>query len=242
MELYRLDRIIGESGTASRSEARRLIATGRVLVDGRPVKQADFKLDPRMSVVRVDGKTISGGGSRYFMLYKPEGVLCATEDRDQKTVLDLLPQPYKNLKLFPVGRLDKDTTGLLLLTNDGDFSHAVTSPKKHVGKRYEFTAEAALGLEDVQALEAGILLKDGTQCLPAKLEIDEDNPFHGFLTVIEGKYHQVKRMLAARSKPIVTLKRLSIGGLTLDPTLQPGELRELTENDLNLIINRNVTK
>ena len=240
--MYRLDRIIGESGAASRSEARRLIAAGRVQVNGRPVTQADFKLDPRISAVSIDGKTISAGGNRYFMLYKPIGVLSATEDRDQKTVLDLLPQAYKNLKLFPVGRLDKDTTGLLLLTNDGDFSHAVASPKKHIGKRYEFVCEAALGLEDVQALEQGLLLKDGTLCLPATLEIDENDPFHGFLTVVEGKYHQVKRMLAARGKPIEALKRLSIGGLILDPTLRPGEFKELTENDLNLIINKKITE
>jgi len=168
--------------------------------------------------------------------------LTATEDRDQKTVLELLPQAYKNLKLFPIGRLDKDTSGLLLLTNDGDFSHAVASPKKHVGKRYEFTCEAAVDFEDVRALEQGVLLKDGTQCLPARLEIDEDDPSHGFVTVVEGKYHQVKRMLAARGKPIKTLKRLSIGGLILDPALLPGEFKELTENDLNLIINRNVTE
>lgn len=239
--MYRLDRIISESGAASRSEARRLITAGRVQVDGRPVTQADFKLDPAQSAVSLDGKALSGG-NRYLMLYKPPGVLSATEDRDQKTVLDLLPAKYKNLRLFPVGRLDKDTTGLLLLTNDGDFCHMVLSPKKQVGKRYEFTTGMPLDLEDVQALNQGLVLRDGTQCLPARLELDGDDPRHGFVTVVEGKYHQVKRMLAAIGKPVKTLKRLSIGGLELDPALKPGEVKELTENDLNRAVNKNVTE
>ena len=175
------------------------------------------------------------------MLYKPEGVVTATEDKAQKTVLDLLPAELKRLKLFPVGRLDKDTTGLLILTNDGDFGHAVTSPKRHIKKLYEFTAEGLLDTEDTEVFEKGIVLKDGTQCLPAHLEIDENDRSHGYITVFEGKYHQVKRMLAARGKPIKTLKRVAVGDLNLDSSLELGQVRELSESEINLVVNKNVT-
>ena len=175
------------------------------------------------------------------MLNKPEGVVTATEDKAQKTVLDLLPAELKRLKLFPVGRLDKDTTGLLILTNDGEFCHAVTSPKRHIKKLYEFTADGLLEPADIEAFKNGIVLKDGTQCLPATLEIDEKNHSHGFVTVFEGKYHQVKRMLASRGKPVISLKRIAAGNLALDASLQPGEVKELTESDLKLIVNKNVT-
>ncbi len=241
MSLFRLDKIISDSGSATRSEARRLIATGRVWVDGKAEKSADLKVDTDVAEIRLDGKIIDGAGLRYFMLYKPEGVVTATEDKTQKTVLDLLPAELKRLKLFPVGRLDKDTTGLLILTNDGDFGHAVTSPKRHIKKLYEFTAQGMLDAEDTEAFKKGIVLKDGTECLPAVLEIDENDRSHGFVTVFEGKYHQVKRMLASRGKPVKTLKRVAVGDLSLDASLQPGELKELSESDINLIVNKNVT-
>ncbi len=241
MSINRLDKIICDAGLATRSEARKLIAGGRVRVDGITVLNPAFKADTEISDISVDGQTVTGG-FRYLMMYKPEGVLSATEDKNQKTVLDLLPQELKKLGLFPVGRLDKDTTGLLILTNDGNFCHAVTSPKRHIKKLYEFIVEHPLDYDDIKAFDRGIILQDGTECLPAILEIDEDDPNHGFVTVFEGKYHQVKRMLASRGKPVRTLKRISVGDLSLDAMLRPGEFKELTKNDLNLVVNKNVTE
>ncbi len=241
MGLTRLDKAICDTGIASRSEARALILSGRVSVDGTTVNAADRKIDTERAELRVDGKLVSGSALRYFLLNKPEGFVTATEDKTKKTVLDLIPQELKRLKLFPVGRLDKDTTGLLILTNDGDFCHKVTSPKKHVSKLYEFSCAGVLDAGDIEAFKNGIELKDGSKCLPSVLEIEEGDPSHGFLTIFEGQYHQVKRMLAARGKPVRSLKRIALGGLKLDPSLAPGELRELTENDINLVVNKNVT-
>lgn len=241
MSINRLDKILSDSGLATRSEARIFIAMGRVRIDGEVATNAALKVDTDKAEVSLDGKTITGG-FRYFMLNKPEGILSATEDRNQKTVLDLLPKEFAKLGLFPVGRLDKDTTGLVILTNDGDFGHFVTSPRHHIKKRYEITVEGLLDYDDIKALESGVVLQDGTQCLPALLEIDESNQSHGFITIFEGKYHQVKRMLASRAKPVRTLRRIAMGELFLDASLGEGEFKELTKNDLNLVVNRNVTK
>lgn len=237
MGLLRLDKIISDNGIATRSEARKLISTGRVSVDGNIVIRADCKIDTENAEICVDGHILNGAKYRYIMLNKPEGVLSATEDRTQKTVLDILSPELFRLKLFPVGRLDKDTTGLLILTNDGEFCHAVTAPKRHIKKRYEFTAEVALTAEDAEEFLSGITLRDGTKCLPAELEIDEANPCHGFVSVFEGKYHQVKRMLASRGKPVAALKRVAIGSLVLDETLGPGEYREMRKNEIKEIFN-----
>jgi len=241
MSLLRLDKIISDSGIATRSEARKLVASGRVWVDGKAQTCADLKIDLENAEIRLDGNVINAASLRYFMLNKPDGVVTATEDRDQKTVLDLLPKELSRLKLFPVGRLDKDTTGLLILTNDGEFCHNVTSPKRHIRKLYEFTAEGILEPDDIEAFRKGIVLKDGTECLPAELEIDEKNPSHGFVTIYEGQYHQVKRMLASRGKHIRSLKRIAVGKLSLDESLEPGKYKELSKSDLNLIVNKNVT-
>lgn len=241
MGLTRLDKAICDAGLASRSEARKLILSGRVSVDGTVVNAADRKIDTECVALRVDGKLISGSAHRYFMLNKPEGFVTATEDKTEKTVLDLLPTELKRLKLFPVGRLDKDTTGFLILTNDGEFCHEVTSPKKHISKLYEFYCSGSLDMGDIEAFEKGVELKDGSKCLPSLLEIDKGDPSHGYLTICEGQYHQVKRMLASRGKPVRALKRIAMGELKLDSNLAPGEFKELTENDLKLIVNKNVT-
>lgn len=241
MAFVRLDKLLAESGTATRSEARRLIMAGRVRVDGLPVTRPEHKLDKALATVTLDGRALRSGFC-YLMLHKPAGVVSATEDREEKTVLDLLPEEYKKRRLFPVGRLDKDTTGLLLLTNDGDFSHAVTAPKREIPKRYEFTAEGSLGSEDVQAFARGLVLRDGSLCQPALLELDGAEKGHGFVTLSEGKYHQVKRMLASRGAPVRSLKRLSVGGLSLDGNLQPGDFRELTDVERNQIFHGNVTE
>lgn len=232
MALTRLDKLLADSGAFSRSEARLCVREGRVAVDGSVVRQPEAKFDSD-AVITVDGEALICTKTRYLMLYKPIGVLSATEDPKQRTVLDLLPEPYSRMGLFPVGRLDKDTTGLLLLTNDGDFAHRVISPKKHVPKIYRAEVEGALDASDVAAFAAGLTLADGTVCLPAALELPE--PGVGRVTVFEGKYHQVKRMFAARGKPVLTLHRERIGALSLDPALPPGGFRELSEVDLKAV-------
>lgn len=229
MALIRLDRIISETGTATRKEAKLLIKSGRVSVDGITALSPDDKADPGLSLICVDGKPIDHKTFRCIMMNKPAGVLSATEDPSQQTVLDLLPEPLRRQGLFPVGRLDKDTTGLLLLTNDGDFSHAVISPKRHVAKVYRAVLDACLDEADVMAFAAGLTLADGTLCMPAELVIAE--PFVGIVTVFEGKYHQVKRMFASRGHHVVALHRLSIGSLVLDETMKPGEYRELSSEE-----------
>ena len=230
MSQMRLDKLLSELGVASRKELRDIIRRGRVSVDGVTVTAPEFKVDPEQSQVCLDGQVLRLQRFRCFMMNKPEGVLSVTEDRKQPTVLDLLPPELKRLGLFPVGRLDKDTEGLLLLTNDGDFAHRVISPKSGVEKRYRAETEGVPDEEDVRAFKEGIVLADGTRCLPAKLEITGESVC--FVTVMEGKYHQVKRMLAARGKPVVRLRRLSVGALTLGESLEPGGIRELTEEDL----------
>ena len=233
MAMTRLDKLLADSGTVSRSEARDLVRAGRVTVDGAVARSAAEKYDVATATVCVDGEEVSCSAKRYLMLYKPAGLLSATEDARQSTVLDLLPVQLRRQGLFPVGRLDKDTPGLLLLTNDGDFAHRVISPKHRVPKVYRATVEGSLSEADVQAFAAGLTLGDGTQCLPAKLEIME--PSLGQVTVFEGKYHQVKRMFAARDKHVTALHRVSVGGVELDAALEPGDFRELSPEEIEAV-------
>ena len=230
MAVKRLDRLLSELGVATRSELRQMIKSGRVTVDGAAAVQPDMKIEEQGHVICVDGVELCTSRLRYFMMDKPEGVLSATEDKRQKTVLDILPPELKRIELFPVGRLDKDTSGLLLLTNDGDFAHRVISPKSGIEKLYYAEVDGVPDETDVKAFEDGIVLGDGTRCLPAKLVPLGENRCH--VIVMEGKYHQVKRMLASRGKPVVKLRRLAVGGLELDPTLAPGEVKELKSEDI----------
>jgi len=207
-----------------------MIRAGRVHVNGEAVTKSDAKFDETAITITVDGVPIATDAFVYYMLHKPSGVVTATEDRSQRTVLDLLPEDIQRRGVFPVGRLDKDTTGLLLLTNDGDYAHQVISPKSHVDKRYMAITDGIADLDDVQAFAAGIVLRDGTECLPAKLEITGTNVC--YVTLLEGKYHQVKRMLASRGKPVERLHRCSVGRLELDPALQPGQYRSLTAEEV----------
>ena len=233
MAMTRLDKLLADSGTVSRSEARALLRAGRVTVNGVVARSAAEKYDPETATVRVDGEVLDCCARRYLMLHKPGGLLSATEDAKQPTVLELLPPALRRQGLFPVGRLDKDTTGLLLLTNDGDFAHRVISPKQKVPKVYRAAVAGCLDAADVRAFAAGLTLGDGTRCLPARLEILE--PALGQVTVFEGKYHQVKRMFAARGKPVAALHRCAVGGLTLDPALAPGEFRALRPGEVEAV-------
>ncbi len=233
MALTRLDKLLADSGVASRSGAKALIRSGRVTVNVKIPRLAEEKYASESAVICVDGVEIRCGGKRYLMLNKPLGLLSATTDPKQPTVIGLLSPALQRQGLFPVGRLDKDTTGLLLLTNDGDFAHRVISPKKHVAKVYRAVVDGVLEAADAAAFSEGLCLADGLVCLPAALEILE--PTVARVTVYEGKYHQVRRMFAARGKRVTALHREAVGSVMLDPTLAPGEYRELTEEEIGAV-------
>lgn len=228
--MERLDKLLAGTGKWSRREVKALVRQGLVRVDGRLAASAEDKLDPAAAVVTVAGETISLCRFTYVMLHKPAGVLTATEDRKQPTVLDLLPPELRRIGLAPVGRLDKDTEGLLLLTNDGELAHRLLSPKYHVEKRYFARVDGELSAADMEAFARGMTLGDGLECLPAGLEL---LPGHAcIVTLREGKFHQVKRMLAARGAPVLYLKRLSMGPLTLDDSLAAGAYRLLRAEEI----------
>ncbi len=235
MGTIRLDKCLADQGLASRKELREIIRSGRVRVDGQTETHPERRLDPDAVSITLDGVPVGYRRFHYYMMDKPVGVVTATEDTRQQTVLDLLPTDLKRLGLFPVGRLDKDTSGLLLLTNDGEFAHRVISPKSCVKKRYYAEVEGEADEKDVLAFSQGIVLRDGTQCLPAQLELLGGGCC--VVTVMEGKYHQVRRMLASRGKPVLTLRRLSIGGLRLPEGLEPGAVLALDESDLCTLFN-----
>lgn len=231
--MIRLDKLLCDMGIASRSELKQIIKSGRVLVDGIPITAPEKRVDPESVHIVLDGRELSYKKFHYYMMDKPAGVLSATEDPRQKTVLDLVSAEMRRMGIFPVGRLDKDTSGLLLLTNDGDFAHRVISPKSGIWKLYRARVDGKLGPEDVKAFEEGLVLGDGTACLPAKLKILA--PGDCLVTVMEGKYHQVKRMLASRGAPVAKLRRLAVGGLKMDERLGPGGFRELENRELDML-------
>ncbi len=231
--MERLDKLLAGTGKWSRREVKALVRQGLVRVDGRLAASAEDKLDPAAAVVTVAGETISLCRFTYVMLHKPAGVLTATEDRKQPTVLDLLPPELRRIGLAPVGRLDKDTEGLLLLTNDGELAHRLLSPKYHVDKRYLARVDGELSAADAEAFARGMTLGDGLECLPAGLEVLPDRVC--VVTLREGKFHQVKRMLAARGAPVLYLKRLSMGPLTLDDSLAAGAYRLLRAEEISAL-------
>ncbi len=231
--MERLDKLLAGTGKWSRREVKALVRQGLVRVDGRLAASAEDKLDPAVAVVTVAGETISLCRFTYVMLHKPAGVLTATEDRKQPTVLDLLPPELRRIGLAPVGRLDKDTEGLLLLTNDGELAHRLLSPKYHVEKRYFARVDGELSAADAEAFARGMTLGDGLECLPAGLEL---LPGHAcIVTLREGKFHQVKRMLAARGAPVLYLKRLSMGPLVLEDSLAAGAYRLLRAEEISAL-------
>ena len=231
--MERLDKLLAGTGKWSRREVKALVRQGLVRVDGRLAASAEDKLDPAAAVVTVAGETISLCRFTYVMLHKPAGVLTATEDRKQPTVLDLLPPELRRIGLAPVGRLDKDTEGLLLLTNDGELAHRLLSPKYHVEKRYLARVDGELSAADAEVFARGMTLGDGLECLPAGLEVLPDRVC--IVTLREGKFHQVKRMLAARGAPVLYLKRLSMGPLTLDDSLAAGAYRLLRAEEISAL-------
>ena len=233
--MERLDKFLAAQGKGTRKEVGRLIRSGAVAVDGVPVRDPAAKVDPSCQTVAVGGSPILWQEHLYIMMNKPAGVLSATEDRRQKTVLDLLPEDLRRRGLFPAGRLDKDTTGLLLITDDGDLAHRMLSPKKHVYKLYQARLDAPVTPEDVRAFEEGVRWGEEVYA-PARLWAGEGDSFVAFAQVHEGRFHQVKRMFQARGKTVLSHKRLKIGGLSLDSTLQEGECRLLAPEEVCQIL------
>ena len=227
--MERLDKFLCDSGVGTRSQVKAMLKAGRVAVDGKPEKDNGRKIDPKTQTITLDGEVLGGYRRIVLMLNKPEGYVTATEDKNDKTVMELLPLEYRNLDLKPVGRLDKATEGLLLFTNDGDLLHRLISPKKEVPKIYYAKHEGTAGEADVAAFAAGLTLRDGLECLPAKLE--PLGPGESLVTVCEGKYHQVRRMMASRSMTVLYLERRQEGPLTLGD-LPRGQVRELTEEQI----------
>lgn len=230
--MERLDKRLANTGKWSRKEARELIRAGRVQVEGAVCRAPEQKVEEAASLT-VDGEAIGGSGPVYLMLNKPAGVVSSTDEPGERTVLDLLGEEWQNRGLFPAGRLDKDTEGLLLITNDGPLAHRLLAPKRHVDKAYYVEVDGTLDPEDVEAVRAGIVLGDGTVCRPGELELLGEG--RARITIHEGKYHQVKRMLAARGKPVRYLRRERFGPLTLDQNLPKGGWRALTEGEIQAL-------
>ena len=232
----RLDKYLVEMNKGSRTQIKDAAKKGRIQVNGVPEKKTERKIDPETDEVTFDGQAVSYRAMEYIMLYKPQGVISATEDKRHRTVIDLLSGENRS-DLFPVGRLDIDTEGLLLLTNDGDLTHRLLAPGKHVDKVYFARIEGKLPETAVEQMAAGLTLTDGTPVMPGKLEILKqwEKGAEILLTIQEGKFHQVKRMFEALGCQVVFLKRLSMGSLKLDPELKPGEYRPLTEEELELL-------
>ncbi|OPF52102.1 16S rRNA pseudouridine(516) synthase [Clostridium baratii] len=232
--MQRLDKIISNLGYGSRKEIKSIARKGLIEVDGVIVKDSSMNVDPEKSVIKINGEEIFYREYIYLMMNKPDGVISATHDNRDETVIDLLEIDHQAFDPFPVGRLDKDTVGLLLLTNDGELNHRLISPKWKVDKVYYAKIDKKVTEKDVEAFKKGITLDDGYVCKEAKLEIlnasDEGSEIN--LTIQEGKFHQVKRMFEAVDKKVVYLKRIEFGGLSLDEDLEEGEYRELTEEEL----------
>lgn len=228
--MERLDKFLCNCGAGTRSQVKDILKTGRVTVDGGVVKDGSLKIDENTAQVLLDGEAVGKTGRMVLMLNKPAGFVTATKDVNDRTVMELLPAEFKGLK--PVGRLDKETEGLLLFTNDGDLLHRLISPKKEVPKVYYARHEGTATEEDVEAFAQGLTLRDGTKCLSAKLEPLAAG--ESLVAVCEGKYHQVRRMLASRGMPVTYLERRAFGGLTLEG-LKRGCVRLLTENEVSLL-------
>ncbi|MBC1667328.1 rRNA pseudouridine synthase [Listeria welshimeri] len=232
----RLDKLLSHTGFGSRKEVKPLLKSGAVVVNGTIQKDSKTQVKPDKDEITVHGTPVVYQEFVYFMLHKPQNVVSATEDNVSETVIDLLAQEDTLTNPFPVGRLDKDTEGLLIITNDGTLAHNLLSPKKHIDKTYYAKIDGEVLLEDVKAFAEGIALDDGYICKPARLEIINPNEIK--VTIQEGKFHQVKRMFAARGKTVSYLKRISMGQLQLDESLELGKYRPLTETELAILQNK----
>ena len=237
-EKIRLDKMLSNMGKGTRSEVKDALRFGQVKVNGTTVRVGKEKIDSDEDEVTYRGEIVTYKKYLYLMLNKPQGVISATEDNHHETVIDLIDESYKHYELFPVGRLDIDTEGLLIITNDGELTHNLLSPKKHVPKTYIAKVEGVVGDADIDAFAKGIVLDDGYACKPAELIVDsvKDGFSNVTLTIHEGKFHQVKRMFEAQGGLVVYLKRTMMNALTLDPELELGSYKELSEDEFKLLI------
>lgn len=234
--LQRLDKLIASQGRFSRREVQELIKNGAVKVNGITIRDRGAKSDDEKDIICVNGEQLDFQRFVYIMLNKPKGVVSATNDKNEKTVIDLVPKEFKGRNLFPAGRLDITTTGFVLVTDDGDFAHRILSPKNHIEKTYEARLAESVTEGQLEAVRNGIELKDGTKCLPAKVTVlaDGEKPLVE-IKICEGKYHQIKRMFAAAGNGVIELKRTQMGRLTLDPSLKEGECRLLDAHEVQKI-------
>ncbi len=237
----RLDKFLVATGKLSRSEAGRAARAGRISVNGSPVKRADLHIAPDADRITLDGEVIIYRPHTYIMLNKPSGYVSATDDKALPTVLELLPEELRRLGLFPAGRLDRDTLGLMLLTDNGELAHFLLSPVSHVPKSYRFDCRDPLTADGVAALRSGVDIGEDKPTKPASLEVDP-NGKSGVITLSEGRYHQIKRMFEAIGNKIVGLERLTFGPLSLDPSLARGEWRHLTADEISELEKHNRNK
>lgn len=235
MALLRIDKILSSQNIASRKEIKMLIKQGRIKVNGQVVLKPEDKFDPESCEIVLDDKPVLYKKFIYIMLNKPKGVVSASRDTREKTVLDLLPEEFMRRDLFPVGRLDRNTEGLLIITDDGDFSHRLLAPKSHVNKLYEAVVDRKLTEADIEKFRNGVS-EGGDDFLPADMKIIGENI--ALVEICEGKFHQVKRMFHAVGAEVIELKRLRIGGLVLDKNLLPGESRELSAEEIEVALSR----
>lgn len=232
----RLDKVLSNFGFGSRTDIKKAVKSGKVKVDGIVVNDSGMHVDPEISSIQMNGILLDYRKYIYIMMNKPKGVISATTDTKQRTVFDILPEEYKCFELFPAGRLDIDTEGLVLMTNNGQLSHEILSPRKHVTKTYYALVDGWVDETDKEAFSHGVILDDGYKTLPAKLEIIKSDEISEIkLSITEGKFHQVKRMFESVGKKVVYLKRLSMGQLVLDDELELGECRELSEDEVQLL-------
>lgn len=231
----RLDKVAAARTALSRKEVRRLAARGQVTVNGVPERACERKVDPDTDEIAVAGKPLEMGRHTYLMLNKPRGVVCATHDDKLPTVLDLVPEELRRSGLFPAGRLDKDTVGFVLITDDGEFAHRILAPRSHVPKTYTAKLDRPVGMEIVEAFARGVVL-NGRTCMPAGLTPDPDGPCTARVILRQGMYHQVKRMFAAYGLTVTELRRDAIGGLALDPALEIGKCRRLSKIEVRKIL------
>lgn len=237
MSKMRLEKMLSNMGYGSRKDMKTIIKKGRVRVNGIVAKSGSDSVDTDKDIVEFDGVEVTYKEYIYLMLNKPAGVVSATEDNMHETVLDLLLDEDLIFQPFPVGRLDKDTEGMLILTNDGKFSHDLLSPKKHIPKTYYVEVDGEITDDDIKAFRQGINVNDEYVTMESKLTIDEKNPCAGFVTIMEGKFHQIKRMFIERDKNVTYLKRLQMGDLELDETIELGQYRELTDEEVEILKN-----
>ena len=233
--MERLDKILASQGVGTRSEVRKMIWSGKVTVDGAVCLAADQKLEPSEHDIAVCGNLICYKKHLYIMMNKPDGVVSASNDSHVRTVIDILPSDLRRKGLFPVGRLDKDTTGLLIITDDGAFAHSVMSPGKKVFKTYRVSLDGALSESGIGLLRGGVMIDGNEKCLPAQVAVLDEGNFIYQIKICEGKYHQIKRMAQAVGRRVLSLERTAVGGLDLDGTLERGGARELTEREKLLL-------